>query len=210
MSGPGGDDAALAAELDVAGATGWPVRTPRLRLRPAVAADAEPTFALRSDPEVARWLTSQVGDPAAYRERFVAKLGSTVVVEHEGRVVMDLMVSIADAWAQAEVREQALACEAELGWTLDPAHAGRGLATEAVRALLDLCFASRAEGGLGLRRVIAVCFADNTASWRLMERLGMRREGHAVADALHRDGTWRDTLTYALLASEHPAGPSLS
>ena len=55
---------------------------------------------------------------------------------------------------------------------------------------------------LGLRRVTALCFAENEASWRLMERLGMRRELHAVADALHRSGEWSDTYGYALLAAE--------
>jgi RimJ/RimL family protein N-acetyltransferase len=70
-------------------------------------------------------------------------------------------------------------------------------ATEAVRAILRHCFSE-----LGLRRVVASCFAGNDASRRLMERLGMRREGHAVADALHRSGRWLDTLTYARLSTE--------
>jgi RimJ/RimL family protein N-acetyltransferase len=37
-----------------------------------------------------------------------------------------------------------------------------------------------------------------------MERVGMRREGHARADSLHRSGEWLDTLTYALLATDVP------
>ena len=48
----------------------------------------------------------------------------------------------------------------------------------------------------------ANCFAANEPSWRLMERLGMRREAHAVRDSLHRSGEWMDGLTYALLAEE--------
>ena len=55
---------------------------------------------------------------------------------------------------------------------------------------------------LGLRRVVAGCFAANTASWRLMERVGMRREEHAIRDALHRSGEWMDSYGYALLADE--------
>ena len=50
--------------------------------------------------------------------------------------------------------------------------------------------------------VLANCFADNVASSRLMERLGMRRETHALADSLHRSGEWLDSLGYALLAGE--------
>jgi RimJ/RimL family protein N-acetyltransferase len=87
--------------------------------------------------------------------------------------------------------------QAELGWVLDPAYGGRGYATEAVRALLRVCFED-----LGLRRVVALCFYDNEASWRLMERVGMRREAHNVRDSLHRSGEWLDGLVYALLAEE--------
>ena len=47
-----------------------------------------------------------------------------------------------------------------------------------------------------------MCFADNVPSWRLMERLGMRREEYAVRDSLHRSGEWLDGMTYALLADE--------
>jgi RimJ/RimL family protein N-acetyltransferase len=80
---------------------------------------------------------------------------------------------------------------------LHPDHAGQGYATEAVRELIRLCFED-----LGLRRVTANCFADNEASWRLMERLGMRRELHAVHESLHRSGEWLDGYGYALLVDE--------
>ena len=70
-------------------------------------------------------------------------------------------------------------------------------ACEAVSAVIDLCF-----GPLGLRRVHAGCFAANEPSWRLMERLGMRREESSRKTALHRSGEWMDGLTYGLLAEE--------
>jgi RimJ/RimL family protein N-acetyltransferase len=50
--------------------------------------------------------------------------------------------------------------------------------------------------------VIAQCFADNEPSWRLMERLGMRREQHTKQDSLHRNGEWLDGMMYALLRDE--------
>jgi RimJ/RimL family protein N-acetyltransferase len=83
---------------------------------------------------------------------------------------------------------------------LAPEHAGRGYATEAVRELVRVCFEE-----LGLRRVLAQCFADNHASWRLMERLGMRREMYTVNESLHRSGEWLDGMMYALLADEWAA-----
>jgi len=61
---------------------------------------------------------------------------------------------------------------------------------------------------LGLRRVYAQCFADNAASWRIMEKLGMRREEYAVRDSLHRSGQWMDGMRYAILSDEWRARPA--
>ncbi len=48
----------------------------------------------------------------------------------------------------------------------------------------------------------ANCFAATDASWRLMERVGMRREAYMVRESLHRSGEWLDGVGYALLADE--------
>lgn len=177
----------------------WPRDTARLRLRPLLPADVEALHRYRGRDDVARWLGATSGSSTALADRFLDpdRAGHTLVVEHEGVVVGDLMLRVQDAWGQVEVADAARATEAELGWVLDPDHGGRGLATEAVRALLDVAF-----DGLGLRRVTASCFSANVASWRLMERVGMRREAEHVADSLHRDLGWVDGLVYALLADE--------
>ncbi len=153
-------------------------------------------------PGVSEWLVGDPGDRESYTASLLDgdRLGSTLIVEESGRVIGDLSVAIGDGWAQREVQAQAVAVQAELGWVMDPTSGGRGLATEAVLALLDVCF-----GGLGLRRVTADCFADNTASWRLMERVGMRREVQTIQDSLHRSGRWLDGLGYAMLADEWSA-----
>jgi RimJ/RimL family protein N-acetyltransferase len=178
----------------------WPVTTERLSFRPCTPADAEAFFAYRRLPEVAEWLPRLAPDLAGVEERFADEefRRRTLVIEVDGRPAGDLYLHVTDSWAQAEAGEAPR--QAEIGWALDPAHQGRGLALEAVRALVDLCF-----GPLGLRRVTAICFADNTGSWRLMEKLGMRREAHTVKDALHRDHGWRDGYGYALLAEEWAA-----
>ena len=177
----------------------WPRPTDRLELRPASSQDAEATWRFRRLESVSRWLTVAPADLESYRAVFErpARLATTLVVELDGRVVGDLMLRVEDAWAQREVVEQGRGVQAELGWVVDPGFTGHGYATEAVCELMRICFEE-----LGLRRVTAICFADNEASWRLMERLGMRRELHAVADALHRSGEWLDTYGYALLQSE--------
>lgn len=177
----------------------WPVRTERLSFRLAVVADLEGTWRFRRLDEVTRWLTSAPQTLGAYRTTFEnpERLAKTLVIELQGVVIGDLMIAIEDAYAQTEVADQARAVQAELGWCLDPRHGGRGYATEAVEAVIRLCFEV-----LALRRVAASCFADNEASWRLMERVGMRREVHTLRESLHRSGRWVDVVGYALLADE--------
>jgi RimJ/RimL family protein N-acetyltransferase len=187
---------------DPLAAVDWPVHTERLVLRRASEPDVDAIWAYRRDPEVTRWLSTAPETFEAHRRSFIERghLPQMVMVELDGRVVGDGMIRVGDGWAQTEVAEAARATQAELGWTIDPAYGGRGYATEAAGALIDLCF-----GPLALRRVVALCFAGNEASWRLMERLGMRREQHLVKESLHRSGEWVDSLGYALLAEEWQA-----
>lgn len=189
----------LTLDQPVVSSLARPLDTPRLHLRAATTADADTTWAYRRLPEVAEWLTELPADADAYRRDFTdpTRLAATVIVEREGVIVGDFMLLVHDAWAQAEVREQAHHAQAELGWTLDPAHTGHGYATEAAQALIDHSFTD-----LGIHRLTANCFAANTASVRLIERLGMRPEQHAVEESLHRSGRWLDTLQYALLDRE--------
>jgi RimJ/RimL family protein N-acetyltransferase len=186
---------------DPLAAVDWPVRTERLVLRRATEDDLDAIWAYRRDPAVTAWLSAAPATLEEHRRAFVERgvLTHLLVIERDRRVVGDAMIRVEDAWAQHEVVERARGTQAELGWVLDPGHAGRGYATEAVRAVVGVCF-----GALGLRRVYAQCFAENEPSWRLMERVGMRREQHTVRESLHRSGAWLDGLAYAVLADEWP------
>ena len=133
-----------------------------------------------------------------------ARLATTVIV-HRGHdatapIIGDFTLRRDNAWAQLDVAERAHNTQAELGWVLDPDHTGHGYATEAVRELLRYCFQE-----LGVRRITANCFLDNATSLSLMERVGMRRELHAVRESLHRSGRWLDTVGYAILEEDWPA-----
>lgn len=181
--------------------------TDRLVLRSASADDAAPTWRYRRLAEVNRWLDGPLPDFEAYAERFTdpERLASTVIVEGRRNssgdaaesVIGDFMLRRSDAWAQAEVAAQGRGALAELGWALDPGAQGQGYATEAASALLLHSFSE-----LGVHRVTAECFLGNEASWRLMERIGMRRESRARRDALHRSGRWLDSVTYAAVGDE--------
>ncbi len=85
---------------------------------------------------------------------------------------------------------------AELGYRLHPDHQRRGYAPEACGALCDFLF----DVG-GIRKIIAYCTSDNRASYRVMEKLGMQREGCLRQHSKLGDA-WPDELVYGLLRDE--------
>lgn len=84
----------------------------------------------------------------------------------------------------------------EVGYRLHPGHHGKGFATEATSSLLDL-LREKAR----VRKIVASCVAENTASWRVMEKLGMEREG-CLRQHSSLGGEWRDELVYGLIFEE--------
>jgi ribosomal-protein-alanine N-acetyltransferase len=86
--------------------------------------------------------------------------------------------------------------QGEIGWALCVEHRGQGYAVEAARALMDYGF-----GMLGLHRIHADTNSHNLASWRVMERLGMRREA-LLRGAVYAEGKWLDRYIYGVLADE--------
>ena len=89
--------------------------------------------------------------------------------------------------------------EAELGYELDSRYWGKGYGTEAAGALLAFGF-----NGLGLHRIYAQCIAENIASARVLEKNGLRLEGHFRENEWMK-GRWWDTLHYAILDHEWQA-----
>jgi RimJ/RimL family protein N-acetyltransferase len=178
-----------------------PVLTSRLELRAFRTEDLEPLLAFHGDPEAVRFVPyaprnrptmatvldgkvlstslSDVGD----------KLELAVTLRSEQTLIGDLLLAL------RSVEHETL----EVGYIFSPAWTGRGYATEAVRALLDLAFAE-----LGARRVIARVDARNTASLALLDRLGLRREAHLVENEWFK-GELSDEIDYGLLAREWPA-----
>ena len=84
----------------------------------------------------------------------------------------------------------------EIGYVIHPDHWGRGLGTEVAGLLVRLGFDQ-----VGLHRVEATTRPDHTASWRVMEKIGMRREGISRDHLLVRGGWW-DSVRYAMLATD--------
>jgi RimJ/RimL family protein N-acetyltransferase len=92
--------------------------------------------------------------------------------------------------------------QGEVGYVLNPAYRGRGLATEAVGGLLRVGFE-----GMGLHRIAGHLDARNTPSARVLERAGLRREAHLVQNEFVK-GEWTDELIYGILRSEWEARQS--
>ncbi len=87
-----------------------------------------------------------------------------------------------------------------IGYWIDRSVAGRGIVPTAVAALTDHCF-----DVVGLHRVEINIRPENTASLRVVAKLGFRDEG-LRRSYLHIDGGWRDHRTFALTAGEVPGG----
>jgi len=90
----------------------------------------------------------------------------------------------------------------ELGYVFNAGFYGKGYATEAAKALIDDVFNNQ-----NAHRVTAMCNPLNVPSWKVLERLGLRREGHLIKNIYFKtDETgnpiWQDTYEYGILAEE--------
>jgi RimJ/RimL family protein N-acetyltransferase len=177
-----------------------PILTPRLVLRRFHQGDLAIFLAYRNDPQIARyqgWSTpmSEAAARAFIEEAAGVTFGPTgyggqiaVALATTNELVGDLYLGSPGGDGRQGV----------LGYSLARAYHGRGLMSEAARALLGYAF-----GVLGLHRMVASVDTRNDPSIKLLERLGMRREGH-LRECYYdeRVGAWIDEYLYALLRAE--------
>lgn len=172
------------------------LETDRLVLREVVEDDWRAMLAIHSREDVVRWLSFDPMDEVAAR----AYVHDIVVRAQETpRSVFEFAITLpGDATMIGRTgmkRDDDPRC-AMLWFTVDPEHHGKGYAVEATRALLGYAFET-----VGLHRVRGDCDPRNPASARVMEKLGMRCEGHHVQDVFIK-GEWCDSQLFAMLASE--------
>ena len=168
------------------------LHTPRLTLREFTLDDWRAVHAYASDPEVTRYMSWGPNDMKATRS-FV----ETVVARQQdaSRSEFDLAVTLKDNGnlvGGCGIYERKLR-GAEMGYCLHRDYWSRGLMTEVAMALLEFAFDQK-----GFHRVYATCDPRNIGSARVMEKSGMRREGH-LREHVFKDGEWRDSLLYAIL-----------
>lgn len=173
------------------------LETERLIIRELVEHDWRPLLGIEQQPKVVRYMTQEPQtEPSirAYVER------GMLAARDVPRLVFDFAITErGDDTLIGRVGMRRTESEPQMAmlWFLvDPRLAGRGYATEAARALLAYAFDE-----VGLHRVWGDCDPRNPASGRVMEKVGMRREGHLVENAWIK-GEWCDSVLYAILARE--------
>ena len=172
------------------------LHTPRLRLREFRMDDAPVLFAIHSDPQVMRYWSYPAWTEMAQAERKVADILRQR--REDGLLVWAICDATGDrllgSCAVFDIRpEQG---RAEIGYSLHRDWHGRGLASEALRAVLHYLF-----DGLGLRRIEADTDPRNTPSRRVLEKLGFVHEG-LLRQRWDVNGELCDTALYGLLRRE--------
>jgi RimJ/RimL family protein N-acetyltransferase len=176
----------------------WPLVTERLVLRPYADSDLDDLHRIHSDEEVARYLYNEPRTRDEAHQLLQRKIaGAQLAAEGEwisaavvARATGQLVGDLALHWVSEPHKT------GEIGFSFDPAHHGRGYATEAARAFLRVAFED-----FGFHRVIGRAEARNAASARVLEKLGMRREAHLVENEWVK-GEWQSELVYAMLDRE--------
>jgi RimJ/RimL family protein N-acetyltransferase len=178
-----------------------PITTERLVLRSFLPRDVDDVLAYRSQPDVVRYIPGEARDREQVSDLVAHSTTAgliddkhthvTLAVELDGRVIGDVLIHL-DGLDGADGRQ------VELGWVFAPDVHGHGYATEAARAITTAAFAE-----VGVHRVWAQLEPANTASSRICERLGMRREA-LFENASWFKGRWTDLAIYAIRADAWP------
>jgi RimJ/RimL family protein N-acetyltransferase len=167
------------------------IETQRLRIRSFQYDDWQATYEYTSDPDVMRYIPEGPFTPAQAQAFVADNMGEharavAVLLKAANRLIGHLVFH---PWLAPQTYE--------IGWLFHSASHGHGYATEAAVALLHYGFEA-----LHLHRIIATCQPENVASWRVMEKLGMRREAYFRKCILRPGNQWWDEYFYALLDEE--------
>lgn len=174
-----------------------PIRTERLVLREFVESDADQVHEYGSDPEVVRFLPWGPNTPdvtKAFIQRCLDSQNAedrksydlAAVVEDENRIIGGIGIRKINSHGDT----------ATFGYVYNRHYWGKGYATEAARAIIRFGFDT-----LKVHRIEAICDIENTGSFRVMEKSGMRREG-LQRGALRLGDQLRDSYMYGILRTD--------
>ncbi|MGJ8527676.1 GNAT family N-acetyltransferase [Maritalea sp.] len=175
-----------------------PIETERLVLRLPQLDDVDALMEYSQDADVCRYLPYEPRSRQEIEASMERRMGFTeftpeglplflhVELKETGEMMGELLLFSRNVEAR----------QGEIGYVFNPRFQGKGYAFEAASALMDAAFKEA-----NLHRIEAKCSAVNTSSWKLMEKLGMRREAHFKEQALFK-GEWDELLIYAILQRE--------
>lgn len=171
--------------------------TERLVLRDLTEDDQERVHSYASDSEVVRYMdwgpnTEQETmnfiqrSIAAQKEQPRMNYTLAIILKADNRLIGSCGIHVSSPENK----------EGWIGYCLNRNFWGQGYATEAASALVGFGFAQ-----LSLHRIFATCVPANTASAHVLEKAGLKLEGHLRE---HRwvKGAWRDSLLYATINRE--------
>lgn len=174
-----------------------PWATERLIVRSFKHSDLEPFLSYRNDPEVARY---QSWDVPYSRDRAIRFIQETQAVEVTSRRWLQIAIELKSSHRMIGDVAFSIkpddAQQAVIGYSVARPYWSNGYAFEAVSRLLVFLFDE-----LNLHRVVAECHMGNVGSWKLLEKLGFRREAHLVENLYFR-GVYCSEYRYALLMRE--------
>ncbi|AMM52687.1 GNAT family acetyltransferase [Rufibacter sp. DG15C] len=180
------------------------LQTPRLLLREFKEDDWHFTNLYESNREVMRYQSSDVRDAEESRRYLEQCLQEA---QEDPRTIFDLAIVVQQTnmlVGRVGMKVDYDAEDAALWYILHPSYWGKGYVTEAAQAMVNFGFTD-----LHLHRIWADCDPRNTGSYKVMEKLGMRREAH-FKENIYIKGEWCDSYVYAVLASEwRLANPTL-
>ena len=170
-----------------------PINTKRLTLRDFKESDGQDLYEYLSDHDVVKYEPYHpYSKEAAYEEarRRAKDKNFIAVCLNNSKLIGNLYL------AKGEFNTW------EVGYVFNKAYWGMGYATESLMEIMRYAFNS-----LNARRMIAMCDPKNTNSWRLLERVGMRREGTLLQNVYffldeNNNPIWKDTYEYAILKEE--------
>lgn len=170
------------------------VETKRLLLRPFGLGDVDDVFAYARDPEWSRYLRAL---PRPYErehaEQFIARQLLSDRVTHPSWAITLEGTVIGGVNLRFNFEHRS----AEMGYSVARSHWKKGICTEAARAVIDAAFSTHEE----LNRVHARADADNLGSQRVMEKIGMVKEGVLRLNRVER-GEAFDEAWFAILRRE--------
>jgi RimJ/RimL family protein N-acetyltransferase len=180
-----------------------PIRltTERLLLRPFTPGDAEDVHEYTNDLEWARYQVNIPMPPytkkdteslvAMFSEQSNPGILQILAIVLEDKVIGEIVLNQRDEDLKSE--------RVELAYSLSRQHWGKGLMTEAARAVMNWAFQT-----YGFNRMFAFCDPRNVGSSRVLEKMGMKREGQ-LRSHLKWNGEFRDQLYYGILRTEWEA-----